>query len=74
MGERRVNADVRITEAGTFQQAVQARRAGTWGALPRRGAEAGGPISIATKTAAKLPIRYPRPLRDSSNQPQFFDK
>ncbi len=34
MGDRRVNADVPITEAGTLQQAVQARRAGSWGAYP----------------------------------------
>ncbi len=58
MGERRVNADVLITEAGTCQHAVGARRAGYLGALPRRGAEAGELESIADKTAAKLPIRH----------------
>jgi hypothetical protein len=31
MGGHRVNADVLITEASTFKQAVGARRAVTWG-------------------------------------------
>lgn len=74
MGERRVNADVLITEAGTFQQAVRARRAGYLGALPRRGAEAGELESIATKTAAKPRIRHRPTLTRLFNRPTTLDK
>ena len=74
MGERRVNADVLITEAGTLQQAVQARRAGTRGGLPRRGAEAGRADQHRYKKRCKATHSAPLTLTLLFNPPATLNK